>query len=135
MKTKLLLPLVLFAAAILSMAFQTDTKPWVVPDKKVKMVNPVKTSPASVSAGKALYIKNCIDCHGKTGIGNGKKAPDLKSTPADMTKPAFQSQTDGALFYKISEGRNDMPRGKKDYPDESDRWNLVNYVRTFGAGK
>jgi hypothetical protein len=48
-----------------------------------------------------------------------------------MTSSKFQSQSDGSLFYKISEGRNDMPKAKKDFPDDQDRWNLVNFVRTF----
>lgn len=109
------------------------TIPWVVPDKNLKMTNPVKADVKSISAGKALYTKNCVDCHGKKGIGDGTKVPELKSTPADMTQEAFQSQTDGSLFYKISEGRNDMPKMKKDLPDEEDRWNLVNYVRTLAG--
>jgi hypothetical protein len=48
-----------------------------------------------------------------------------------MTLAAFQSQSDGALFYKTSEGRDDMPSFKKKIPDAEDIWNLVNFVRTF----
>jgi mono/diheme cytochrome c family protein len=105
--------------------------PWVAPEKYQSMANPVPSSATSIAKGKALFVKNCIDCHGKKGLGDGSKVSFLKTTPADMTTVKFQSQSDGSLFYKISEGRNDMPKGKKDFPDESDRWNLVNYVRTF----
>ena len=109
--------------------------PWVVPDKYVKMPNPVKADAKSIAAGKALYQVNCESCHGKKGLGNGTKAADLKTTPGNFTKDTFQSQTDGAIFYKITEGRLEMPKAKKDLPDDVDRWNIVNYIRTFAAVK
>jgi len=109
--------------------------PWVVPDKYVKMANPVKADAKSLSAGKRLYLVNCEACHGKKGIGNGSKAPDLKTAPGNFTKDAFQSQTDGTIFYKMTEGRKEMPKAKKDLPVDIDRWNLVNYLRTFAAAK
>jgi len=67
----------------------------------------------------------------KKGLGDGSKAAQLKTTPQDMTLSACQSQSDGALFYKISEGRDDMPSFKKKIPDAEDIWNLVNFVRTL----
>ena len=109
--------------------------PWEVPDKYVKMPNPVKADAKSISAGKALFLVNCESCHGKKGLGNGTKAPDLKTTPGNFTKDAFQSQTDGTIFYKMTEGRKEMPKAKKDLPNDIDRWNLVNYLRTFAAAK
>jgi len=48
-----------------------------------------------------------------------------------MSKADFQAQSDGALYYKIAEGRDDMPSFKKKIPDAEDIWNLVNYVRTL----
>jgi len=107
--------------------------PWVVPDKYVNMPNPVKEK--SITAGKALYQVNCEACHGKKGLGNGSKAADLKTTPGNFTKDVFQSQTDGTIFYKITEGRKEMPKAKKDLPNDIDRWNLVNYLRTFAVAK
>lgn len=109
--------------------------PWVVPDKFISMQNPVKADAKSLAAGKALYLVNCEACHGKKGLGNGSKAPDLKTVPGNFTKPVFQSQTDGAIFYKMTEGRKEMPRAKKDLPNDTDRWNLVNYLRTFAIAK
>jgi len=34
-------------------------------------------------------------------------------------------------FYKIKEGRDDMPAFGKKIPDDSDIWTLVNYVKTL----
>ena len=108
-----------------------QAKPWPVPDKAAKTANPVKSNAESISAGKALWSQHCSSCHGKTGLGDGNKAAQLKTQPSDFTKAAFQGQPDGALFYKISEGRDDMPSFKKKIPDQEDIWNLVNFSRTL----
>jgi mono/diheme cytochrome c family protein len=108
-----------------------QNKPWNVPADKAKMASAVKSSPASIADGKALWNQHCASCHGKTGLGDGSKAETLKTTPPDFSKAAFQGQTDGSLFYKTSEGRDDMPSFKKKIPDQEDIWNLVNFMRTL----
>jgi mono/diheme cytochrome c family protein len=105
--------------------------PWVVPDKYNKMPNPVKADAESLATGKEIWTKQCQSCHGKSGKGDGPKAAQLKTLPHDISKPDIQSQTDGALFYKTSEGRDDMPSFKKKIPDQDDIWSVVNYIRTF----
>jgi mono/diheme cytochrome c family protein len=133
MKIKLMLTTSFLAVGVLSLAFTSNeqTKPWPVPDKNAKAVNPVKSSKESIAAGKALWSLHCASCHGKTGLGDGSKAAQLKTQPEDMTKAALQSQSDGSLAYKISEGRDDMPSFKKKIPDPEDIWTLVNFIRTL----
>ncbi len=108
-----------------------QTKPWVAPADKAKAANPVKTSAASISEGKALWSTHCASCHGKTGLGDGAKATTLNTAPPDFSKAAFQGQTDGSLFYKTAEGRGDMPSFKKKITDADDIWNLVNFMRSL----
>ncbi len=117
--------------SVICFAFAPDKKPWNAPDKENKMSNPVKSSTESIDAGKALYAKHCQSCHGKSGLGDGTKASTLKTEPGDFSKSAFQSQSDGSLFYKINEGRDDMPSFKKKMPEANDVWNVVNYLRTL----
>lgn len=105
--------------------------PWPVPEKYLKMVNPVKADAESLALGKELWAKHCQSCHGKSGKGDGSKAAQLKTQPEDLGKPDIQKQPDGAFFYKTLEGREDMPSFKKKIPDQDDIWALVNYVRTF----
>jgi mono/diheme cytochrome c family protein len=121
------------AVSIMTFAFRPiqQPKPWPVPDKNAKMANPVKADKESLAAGKAIWSQHCSSCHGKTGLGDGSKAAQLKTQPDDMTKATVQSQSDGALFYKVEEGRDDMPSFKKKIPDPDDIWNVVNYMRTF----
>ena len=122
---------VLTVAVVCASFTLLQTKPWVVPDKAAKTINAVKTSAASVSEGKALWAQHCSSCHGKTGLGDGSKAAQLKTTPPDFSKASFQTQSNGSLFYKVSEGRDDMPNFKKKLPEADDIWNLVNFMRTL----
>jgi mono/diheme cytochrome c family protein len=115
----------------MSFRLSNSIDPWVVPDKYNKMPNPVKADAESLATGKEIWTKQCQSCHGRSGKGDGPKAAQLKTLPHDISKPDIQSQTDGALFYKTSEGRDDMPSFKKKIPDQDDIWSVVNYIRTF----
>lgn len=110
-----------------------QNKPWAVPDKFDKMTNPVKSDAESIKAGKALWTKHCASCHGKTGLGDGTKAAQLDTEVGDLTTADTQKQSDGSLFYKTLEGRDDMPSFKKKIPDEDEIWQLVNFMRSLKA--
>lgn len=126
--------ILLFASSIALYSFtQIDqSKEWVVPESAKKVKNPTdKTDKENLSIGKSLYAKHCQSCHGKEGYGDGPKAKELKGEVGDFSTVQFQSQTDGALFYKITTGRDDMPAFDKKVPDAEDRWLIVNYIRTL----
>ena len=140
MKKKIIKTLVLvFAGAFIfsiSSGFSTfQTPPWIVPDAFKNKANPVASNAASIAAGKALYGTHCKSCHGAKGLGDGTKAKELKTEAGDFSKATFQTQTDGSLFYKISEARgkdkSDMPSFKKKISDADDIWSIVNFVRTL----
>ena len=103
---------------------------WKVPAKYETMKNPI---PAKTDAaiGKALYSKHCKSCHGAEGYGDGTKAKDMKGDLGDFSTAEFQKQSDGALFYKTTIGRDDMPEFTKKLPSDEDRWLVVNYMRTL----
>lgn len=122
--------IVLFSFLVFS-SFRQGKKPWNAPDKYVKMTNPLKSDDATMKAGKAIWTKHCQSCHGKSGLGDGSKAPQLKTEPGDFSKADIQKQTDGSLFYKVSEGRDDMPSFKKKLEDEEEIWQVVTYLRSF----
>lgn len=106
-------------------------KPWPVPDNSKNMKNPIASNAGSIADGKALYSTHCKSCHGAKGLGDGSKAAELKTEAGDFSKADFQSQTDGAILYKLTEGRDDMPTFKKKLPDADERWSIVNYIRTL----
>ncbi len=108
-----------------------EKKPWPVPDAAKSKRNPVVSNAESIAAGKALWNTHCKSCHGAKGLGDGSKAAQLKTEPGDFSKAETQSQTDGSLFYKTSEGRDDMPSFKKKIPDADEIWSIVNFMRTL----
>ena len=121
----------LFAFALFAFKAPFQTKPWPVPDAAKNKVNPVKGDAAATAKGKELYNQHCKSCHGTKGKGDGPKASQLDTECGDFTKATFQAQTDGALFYKTSEGRKDMPSFKKKIPDAEELGSVVNYMRTL----
>jgi mono/diheme cytochrome c family protein len=128
-KNILILSVVVFA--LMSFRFIVQNDPWPVPDKYAKMANPVKSDATSIATGKEIWAKQCQSCHGKSGKGDGPKAAQLKTLPDDFSKATVQGQSDGSLFYKTSEGRNDMPSFKKKISDQEDIWAVIIYLRTF----
>lgn len=132
MKTKLLtLSLIMTGVLLAGFKIGKLQDPWPVPDKYVKMANPVKSDAESMKTGKAVWVKHCQSCHGKSGAGDGPKAAQLKTEAGNFTTADFQKQTDGAIFYKTSEGRDDMPGFKKKIPDTDEIWSVIHYIRTM----
>jgi mono/diheme cytochrome c family protein len=110
-----------------------QSEKWVVPAKDKSMKNP--TDPKDdegLEIGEELYMQHCKSCHGKEGLGDGSKAADQKGDLGDFSDSKFQAQTDGDLFYKTNEGREDMPGFSKKIPDDEELWFVVNYMRSLG---
>ena len=108
----------------------TSIDNWIVPGKYQTMKNP--TNPEEdLAIGKTLYAKHCKSCHGAEGYGDGPKAEEQDGDLGDFSTSKFQTQSDGALFYKTTFGRNDMPEYAKKIADDEDRWLVVNYMRTL----
>ena len=98
---------------------------WTAPPEAKNLKNGV-TGPGN--ARKAAEA-NCVACHGPAGKGDGPQAAALPAKPADWTSEAIQKQTDGELFWKISNGRGPMPPWK--HLPEKERWELVHYIRSL----
>ena len=122
---------VMFVTVLMAFVPKTTNDPWPVPDKYKNMANPVKSDATSLATGKTLFNQHCKSCHGSKGKGDGPKAAQLNTECGDFTKTSTQSETDGALFYKTSEGRKDMPSFKKKIADQNEIWAVVNYIRTL----
>ncbi len=105
---------------------------WPVPKAAADLANPIPSNASTIKSGKVLYQAYCAPCHGKNGKGDGPAATSLHPKPADHTSAAVQAESDGTLFYKISEGHTGtaMPPFKAVlHPDQ--RWALIDYIRTF----
>ncbi len=108
--------------------------PWVSPKTAQELKNPLAGDKGALAEAKKLYTTNCAPCHGERGKGDGPAAQALNPKPADHSSATIQSESDGSLFWKLSEGRNPMPAYKNVF-NEQQRWALVSYIRTLGKPK
>lgn len=96
-------------------------------------VSPQPFTAEAITAGHALYLKNCVACHGPQGRGDGPLAGRLPVPPADLTAHLFM-HTEGDLFSFIRDGIDDgmMPSFLTTLSD-SDRWRLVAFLEAQAA--
>ena len=95
------------------------------------MKNPITDKAASASRGEILFVNNCAKCHGLSGNGYGTVAHGFTTWPRQLwawnnTGP----ETDGYLFWFITNGRSDMPPWGL-ILSENNRWDLINYIKTI----
>ena len=129
---------VLIAAGVTAMVWTDlptaraeDQAPWEAPARAARKKNPVASDAASIAAGKEVYAKQCLSCHGEKGKGDGPASKELNPKPHDISNEVVAKQSDGALFWKLTEGRKPMPTFDKTI-SETERWQVINYVRTLG---
>lgn len=110
--------------------------PVYIPNSQVLPANPIKADDASIARGKELFAINCQQCHGETGQGNGPIAPFLiKFKPADLTSPLIQAFSDGQIFMTITNGVPERMPPLNENLTVTERWDVVNFVRTLKASK
>jgi mono/diheme cytochrome c family protein len=103
---------------------------WLSPAPSAAKKNPIAPTQDSIAAGQKIYSKTCAMCHGKGGDADGPAVIELNIHPAKLSDPKLANESDGSLFWKITTGKKPMPTyGKR--LSETDRWNLVNYIRTL----
>jgi len=111
-----------------------QTTEWIAPPEADKIKNPLIGDVKSVDAGKALYTIYCAPCHGEKGKGDGPASTSIKTKPADHSSQKIQKQSDGAIFWKLTEGRATLEMvSYKLVLSEKERWSLVNYIRTLSV--
>ena len=121
---------VLIASALVALSEEQSKQKWSAPAAEAQKKTPVAASESSLAAGRKIYSKTCALCHGKTGDADGPAVIELNIDPAKLSDPKLATESDGALFWKITTGKKPMPAFGKRF-SETDRWNLVNYIRTL----
>lgn len=106
-------------------------------------VEPAVTA-ASLEKGKALFMANCMLCHGAEGQGNGPMAPVIKDAWGQPLRPANFTLAAGLsggvklghhgehLFKTVATGVGGTPMpafGEQLQPDEI--WDIVHYVQSL----
>jgi len=120
----------LAASAVVVSAQDAPGDDWTAPARAAKKKNPIPADDKSIAAGKQVYVKQCQSCHGESGKGDGPGAKDITPKPRDLGAQHVTDQTDGALFWKITEGQKPMPSFEK-LTSEDERWEVIDFIRTF----
>ena len=95
------------------------------------MKNPITDKAASASRGGKLFVNNCAKCHGLSGNGYGTVAHSFTTWPRQLwVWNNTGEETDGYLFWFITNGRSDMPPFGL-ILSENNRWDLINYIKTI----
>jgi glucose/arabinose dehydrogenase len=97
------------------------------PDSAAATKNPLEGQKAAIDAGKPLYARNCLACHGKAGKGTGN-VPSLVDGKLDGVPQ-------GEVFWFITQGDKDNGMPSWAFLPEQSRWQLVSYVEALAAGK
>ncbi|MBI3609694.1 MAG: c-type cytochrome [Nitrospirae bacterium] len=105
-----------------------------VPSKKLN------ATPEGIEAGKKIYERRCLPCHGVNGAGDGPAADVMDPRPRDFTRGLFKLRstafnelpTDEDLYRTISRGipGSGMPSWKR-LLSEEERLQVIAYIKTF----
>ena len=87
--------------------------------------NPYAGNATAAEAGKRLYARNCLSCHGKTGKGRGN-VPSLVDGKLDSVKP-------GEVFWFITRGDKDNGMPSWAQLPAKQRWEIITYVKAMTA--
>jgi cytochrome c oxidase cbb3-type subunit III len=81
--------------------------------------------PEQLAKGKTTFEANCVACHGPDGKGAIPQAPNFTKPEFIASRPATE------LYQSVSGGKGIMPAWQ-DRLSADDRWNAIEYVRSFG---
>ena len=102
---------------------------WLVPEITKTRFSPFLFTDSTRESGTKSYATYCVSCHGSPGKGN---PANLVPVPPDPAKDKMQRNSDGELFFKISEGRQQMP-SFNNVLSSNDIWNIISYIRSFNT--
>jgi mono/diheme cytochrome c family protein len=101
---------------------------WNAPKSANDLKNPFSGDVSATAQGKTMFNQMCAICHGRKGDGKGGGGVSLDPKPTNFLSIDVLKETDGAIFWKMTEGKPPMA-SYKEILTEDQRWKLVNYIR------
>jgi glucose/arabinose dehydrogenase/mono/diheme cytochrome c family protein len=132
MRSRLFVFLIISIITLLTFSFKSyhlNDDPWLAPSFADTIISPIPFSPQVINEGEKLYNVFCVSCHGQDGFGNGQPGR-FNIEPANFHDKKFVSQTDGAIFWKLTHGKGIMPAYNHALSEEK-RWQIIAYIRQF----
>lgn len=126
--TLIILLLPLLWAAFSAMGRVGD--PWKAPPQADQLKDPMAGNAKAVQRGEKVFTSLCWVCHGMEGRGDGPTAASLQVKPAQLIAASVRDQSNGALYWKITHGRGEMP-SYEEVISREERWAVVHYIRSL----
>lgn len=100
---------------------------WMAPEEAANINNPISKTTSSITNGKESFLDSCAACHGDDAKGLTIGATGLKKNTPNL-RQRLQTHSDGDFFWKIKNGREQMP-GFKDDLSEKEIWEIIHFLR------
>ena len=129
------LPVLAGALALVGIGASVGLPPIVVDAYPTTYKRPLATyHAASIAPGMSVYGEHCATCHGASGAGDGPSGQSPPPRPADLRSPPTSRRHAGEIYWLVTHGipERGMP-GFADRLGESERWDVINFIRALGA--
>ncbi len=103
---------------------------WHAPASADTLKSPFPLDKIAETKGAAMFELYCKPCHGEEGYGDGGMGATFEIPPANFHAKEVKAQKDGALFWKMTEGKGNMPSFKEVLTNEQ-RWQLIAFIRVL----
>lgn len=109
-----------------NLTYQQDPK-WQAPAEAAAKTNPLAGKVQLAAGGKKIFLRECAQCHRNDGTG--------LPPAANLQLPVVQQQSDGVLFWKITQGNPGRKMPSFSGLPDAQRWQLVLFLRTLTPGE
>ncbi|MBI4464272.1 MAG: c-type cytochrome [Acidobacteria bacterium] len=108
------------------------------PSGRVEVPPEPSYTPAAEARARELYAKNCANCHGPTGRGDGPEKQEdsegLPVRPRDLSAGIYKGSPEPQEVYKrITAGLPGSPMPSHPHLYGEDAWHLVHFVRSMSS--
>lgn len=118
--------LLLFIATLMILPRDIVAHSWMAPEQEAGKLNPVPISSKALNQGKEVFSTHCAYCHGINGEGLPTSETGLPMNTPSLVK-RLKTHSQGDFFWKIQNGRGDMP-SFKDELTEQETWSILLYI-------
>lgn len=103
---------------------------WQAPALADTLKSPFPLDQSAEAKGAEVFELYCKPCHGESGYGDGGMGATFEIPPANFHAREVKDQKNGALFWKMTTGRGNMPSFKEVLTNDQ-RWQLVAFIRVL----